>query len=367
MNSSFWKDRSVFITGHTGFKGTWLSLWLTELGAKVSGFSLPPPTNPSLSAAINGTNFIFHSEIGSINDLHALQKAVQSAAPEVVFHLAAQPLVRESYRNPAETFQTNVMGTVNLLESIRRVSSVKAIVLISSDKCYENRGIPIGYVEEDPLGGHDPYSASKGAMEIVSASYRRSFFEPLRIGIATARAGNVIGGGDWSSDRLIPDLARAFSEKKVAMIRNPQAVRPWQHVLDPLSGYILLAEALYSEPDLFGKGWNFGPDPAASRTVGKLATQFATAWSPTAEWDWDRETASFHETDLLYIDSSKAKDILGWSNRLNFEHSVSSTARWYLSFYSRKRSVSLLNITLDEIGLFVKNSSASSCTKDAVS
>lgn len=271
MNRSFWKNKRVFLTGHTGFKGAWLSLWLEEMGALVSGYSLAPNTNPSLfKLASVGKNM--NSYIGDIRDLASLQRAMTAAKPDIVLHLAAQPLVRESYINPLETYSTNVMGTVHFLECIRSISSIRAAVIVTSDKCYENKEWPWSYRENEPMGGYDPYSNSKGCAELVTASYRSSFFnssnyESHGVALASARAGNVIGGGDWAKDRLVPDILKSFEDSKKVIIRNPNAIRPWQHVLEPLSGYLTLAQSLFEKGPTNADAWNFGPSESEAKSV----------------------------------------------------------------------------------------------------
>jgi len=278
---AFYKGKSVFITGHTGFKGSWLALWLHELGAEVTGFALPPNTTPAHFNLIGLKDLVRHIE-GDIRDIQAVKHAVDIAKPEIVFHLAAQALVRDSYDDPKTTFDTNIGGTVNILEAIRHCPTVKAIVVVTSDKCYDNKEWVWGYRESDPLGGHDPYSASKGATEIVCAGYRLSYFNKdgcgPHLGFATARAGNVIGGGDWSKDRIIPDCVRALSQNKPIVLRNPLATRPWQHVLDPLYGYLLLAKNLWYQPNRFSGAWNFGPGLSDQITVAELAERFIAVW-----------------------------------------------------------------------------------------
>jgi len=277
MTVSFWHGKRVFLTGHTGFKGGWLALWLEKLGAVVTGYALDPSTHPSLHALASGRS-TSNSVIADIRDLPRLRSALKECRPDVVFHLAAQPLVRHSYADPVETYSTNVMGTVNLLEATRACDSVRAVVVVTSDKCYENREWPWGYRENEPMGGYDPYSNSKGCAELVVASYRSSFFNEAHhsdhgVALATARAGNVIGGGDWSADRLVPDLLRAFGEGRTADIRNPHAVRPWQHVLEPLHGYMMLAERLFTEGPSWAQPWNFGPADTDARPVSWIADQ----------------------------------------------------------------------------------------------
>lgn len=320
-----YRGKRVLLTGHTGFKGSWLALWLHELGAKVVGISLSPETMPNhwdlLAIPIEDRRL-------DIRNADALMLAIQEAAPEIVFHLAAQPLVRRSYHAPLQTWSTNVMGTANVLEACRRTNSVRAIVVVTSDKCYENREWPWGYREIDRLGGHDPYSASKAGTELVAASYRASFFSAESSALlATARAGNVIGGGDWSEDRLIPDLVRALTNGERLPIRSPQATRPWQHVLESLSGYLLLGQHLLAGNKAFAEAWNFGPEPEGNRTVAEVLGKLTAYW-PTLRWTIT-ETPQFHEATLLYLDSSKARTRLQWQPVWNFELALAKTAEWY--------------------------------------
>ena len=328
LDAETWQGRHVLVTGHTGFKGAWLCLWLARMGARVTGFALAPEGRPNLfDLAAVGSQV--QSTIGDLRDAGAVGSALKESQPEVVFHLAAQSLVRRSYAEPAQTFDTNVMGTVNLLEAVRQVLSVRAVVVVTSDKCYENRGIARGYVEDDPLGGHDPYSASKGCAEIVAASYRRSFFhEKGMAAIASARAGNVIGGGDWSQDRLLPDLIRAFESGRPALIRNPAAIRPFQHVLEPLAGYLQLAAALLSDGPAQARGWNFGPDAASTATVGAVADIAAAAWGGSAGWTTDGSVHP-HEAAVLMLDASAARQRLHWTPRLPLARAVADTIAWH--------------------------------------
>jgi CDP-glucose 4,6-dehydratase len=334
----FWSGKRVFLTGHTGFKGSWLSLWLQSLGAEVTGYALDPLTNPSLfEVARVGEGM--HSVIADIRDLPTLQRAMQVVQPEIVFHLAAQPLVRESYRSPVETYATNVMGTVHLLEAVRHTPGVKAVVNVTSDKCYENREWVWGYREHEPMGGYDPYSNSKGCAELVTAAYRNSFFNSTthsdRLStppaVATARAGNVIGGGDWAADRLIPDLLRAFDAGQPAVIRSPHAIRPWQHVLEPLSGYLRLAERLYDTGAAFAESWNFGPDEADARPVAWIANRLVELWGEGARWEQDGGH-HLHEAHYLKLDCAKAKARLGWVPRWSLEQSLRATVHWHRSY-----------------------------------
>jgi len=333
INPDFWKGKRVFLTGHTGFKGSWLSLWLQQLGAEVTGFSLPPPTQPSLFKLANVEKGMT-SLIGDIRDLERLSSALQDSKAEIVFHLAAQPLVRLSYKSPVDTYSTNVMGTVNLLESIRRNRGVRSVVIVTTDKCYENREWVWGYREDEPMGGHDPYSNSKGCAELVVSAYRRSFFyDPKGAQIASARAGNVIGGGDFAEDRLIPDIVRAAIGKQKLLIRNPNATRPWQHVLEPLSGYLLLAERLYQENGSnFAEGWNLGPNDHQTLPVKHIVELMLSEWKDFSCAVAFDDKATLHEAQVLKLDISKAKSRLGWRPVLNIQEAISLTAAWYNTF-----------------------------------
>lgn len=332
VNESFWQNKKVFLTGHTGFKGSWLSLWLQMLGAKVYGYSLEAPTEPNLftcAGIVSG----MESMIADIGDFKRLEAAIQGFAPDIVIHMAAQSLVRESYDNPMETYATNVMGTVNLLEAIRKTPSVSAAIIVTSDKCYENKEWCWGYRENDRLSGHDPYSNSKACAEMVVSAYFSSFFssDVRKIGLATVRAGNVIGGGDWAADRLVPDLIRAFSNSKKAVIRNPSAIRPWQHVLEPLSGYLMLAEQLMETPGLSG-AWNFGPGYDDTKSVGEIVSVLSTVWGGDVESTIDSGSHP-HEANLLKLDCNKAHSLLGWSPRLNLDAALEMTASWYKAYF----------------------------------
>jgi CDP-glucose 4,6-dehydratase len=329
---NFWNGRSVLISGHSGFKGTWLALWLQSLGARVTGYSLDPPTHPNMCESV-GLSPSINSVKGDICDGELLQQTFLDAKPEVVFHLAAQPIVLLSYNAPVETFRTNVLGTATLLEAVRKTSSAKAVVIVTSDKCYENRESVQGYRETDALGGSDPYSSSKACAELVTAAYRSSYFRADRyrdhgVAVATARAGNVIGGGDWAADRLVPDLVRAVEQGREAEIRNPLAVRPWQHVLEPLSGYILLAHRLYKSGPEFAEPWNFGPAETESRSVGWIADSFLQLWNDVERWKPDRGE-HLHETRYLRIDSSKATQRLHWRARWSTAKALAESVRWY--------------------------------------
>lgn len=331
MKPAFWRDKRVLLTGHTGFKGSWLSLWLQSLGAQVTGYALAPPTNPSLFE-IAEVDQGMTSIIGDIRDLDKLQTAFAEHQPEIVIHLAAQPLVRYSYQNPVETYSTNVMGTVHLLETVHNTPGVKAVVNITSDKCYENREWVWGYRENEPMGGFDPYSNSKGCAELVSAAYRSSFFSAENyvrhgVAIATVRAGNVIGGGDWAQDRLIPDILAAFEQGSKVDIRNPHAIRPWQHVMEPLRGYLTLAEQLFEHGPSFGEGWNFGPNDEDAKPVGWIVEQMAALWGADAQWHIDTSEHP-HEAHYLKLDISKARSRLDWHPALRLKDALALIVDW---------------------------------------
>ena len=342
FDNIIYKNKRVLITGHTGFKGSWLALWLSELGAKVTGYALAPETDPSHFALLGIK--INHIE-GDIRDRKKLQDVFKAYQPEIVFHLAAQPLVRRSYRDPALTFDTNIMGTVNLLEACRVTSSVRVIVNITSDKCYENQEWVWGYRENDPMGGYDPYSASKGAAEIVTASYRRSFFNNDDYGknhetlVATCRAGNVIGGGDWSEDRLIPDIVRAIQKGETLQIRSPEATRPWQHVLDALSGYLLLGQKLLEGNTTYADAWNFGPSDTDTLRVRELCARFEALW-PTARFKWAEEPPTLHEASTLKLDCSKAHTLLQWHGKWSADQTIEKTVEWYRHYIENKEILS---------------------------
>jgi CDP-glucose 4,6-dehydratase len=344
VNPAFWRGKRVLLTGHSGFKGSWLALWLDSLGAKVSGFSLDVPTSPSLFEAARVRESLRDTR-GDVRDLHAVRAAMDEARPEVVFHLAAQSLVRQSYAQPVETYATNVMGTAYMLEAARSAASVRAVLIVTSDKCYDNRESGRAYVETDPIGGHDPYSSSKGCAELVTAAYRNSFFKETKAGIASARAGNVIGGGDWSQDRLIPDIYRAAAAREPVRIRNPKAVRPWQHVLEPLAGYLLLAERLHAEGTPAAGAWNFGPDKADSRPVAEVADRVVKLWGDGLRWEQDSASHP-HEAILLRLDSAKARKHLAWQPRLALDDALAWTVDWYRAFLGRQdmRRVTLAQI-----------------------
>lgn len=356
MNPAFWKNRRVFLTGHTGFKGSWLSLWLLRLGARATGYSLSAPTQPSLfeSAGLaDGMNSIY----GDVRDLKSLQTALAETQPEVVLHLAAQSLVRDSYENPLETYEVNVMGTAKLLEAARRVPGVRAIVVVTSDKCYENREWVWGYREDEGMGGRDPYSSSKGCAELVTAAYTSSYF-PVReydkhgVAIASARAGNVIGGGDWAKDRLLPDIIRAIQAGEPVIIRNPDAIRPWQHVLEPLRGYLDLAEALVEKGPEFNGGWNFGPGEEDTHPVAWIAENITRAWGEEARWELDRRTHP-HEAHYLKLDCSKARSLLNWTPGLKLPLALKWIVSWYREYYRNSSDANAIrDLALQEIARY---------------
>jgi len=347
VDPSFWKGKKVFITGHTGFKGSWLSLWLASMDAKITGYSLQANTAPNLFEVLLIDSLLEKSHFADIRDLATLQKVMFETKPDVVIHMAAQPLVRHSYLNPVETYATNVMGTVNVLESTRNVDSVCSTVVVTTDKCYENKEWVWGYRENEPMGGYDPYSNSKGCAELVTSAYRQSYFSNnnSRNSVASARAGNVIGGGDWSEDRLIPDAIKAFEANKVLMIRNPLATRPWQHVLEPLSGYLILAQALYEHGSTFASGWNFGPSDEDNRSVQEVVDILISGWGQKAHWENDGSEQP-HEANLLKLDCSKAKIYLGWTPKWNIEMAIEKVIQWQKAFRNKEN---MQEITLSQI------------------
>ncbi len=353
MNKAFWNNRSVLLTGHTGFKGSWMSLWLQSLGAKLTGYALAPQTNPSMFDAVDAAKGMDH-RIADIRDRQAMLDAVQAAQPEVVIHMAAQPLVRLSYDEPVETFDTNVMGTVNLLDACRQCPSVRSVVVVTTDKCYENREWIWGYREDEAMGGHDPYSASKGCAELVTSAYRRSFFQrgdgmhPARL--ATARAGNVIGGGDWALDRLIPDMVQAFSRGDEVVIRSPHAIRPWQHVLEPLGAYLLLAEKLHAGTDDFAEAFNIGPNQSDAQPVSWIVDRMTASWSDSASWRLDDQVQP-HEATSLHLDISKAMARLNWKPTLDLAQAIDWLVAWYRAFY--EGSTDMRELTLSQISQFM--------------
>ncbi|HWV17796.1 MAG TPA: CDP-glucose 4,6-dehydratase [Rhodocyclaceae bacterium] len=327
VRPQFWRGRRVLLTGHTGFKGSWLSLWLQSMGAIVRGVALAPPTEPALFRVANVAEGMDHC-IADIRDFSLLQSLVREFQPEIVIHMAAQPLVRQSYQQPLETYATNVMGTAHVLESARHTASVRAIVNITTDKCYENREWVWGYRENEPIGGYDPYSSSKGCAELVSSAYRNSFLKEAGIAMATARAGNVIGGGDWAADRLVPDILCALERQESVQLRNPHAVRPWQHVLEPLSGYLVLAERLHEQGQAFAESWNFGPRDEDAQSVQWIVERLCTAWGNNATWI-PQNGEHPHEAGFLKLDISKARQRLQWSPRWNLETALTRVAEWH--------------------------------------
>jgi len=354
VDNSFWKNKRVFVTGHTGFKGGWLCLWLQSMGAKVTGFSLPAPTTPSIFCEASvGSNM--SSIVGDIRDLEAVSSALKKADPQYVFHLAAQPLVRRSYSDPVETFSTNVMGTVNLLEAARKLENLNAILNVTTDKCYQNHEWDWGYRESDELGGHDPYSNSKACSELVTASFRSSYYsgDHPRSGnamsIATARAGNVIGGGDWAEDRLIPDVIRSLMDGEVPQIRNPSSIRPWQHVLDPLAGYLILAQAMGGSPGEYSEAWNFGPSADEAKPVSWIVNQLCTSWGDNSIWERPEGQSQLHETKYLKLDTSKAQNRLGWKPQYSIIQAIAMVVEWS---QAHNDGVNMREFTLSQISKY---------------
>lgn len=353
MNSAFWNGKRVLLTGHTGFKGSWLSLWLQSMGTHVVGYALAPPTNPSLFVVAEVEKGMT-SIVGDIRDASHLQKVFAEHRPEIVIHMAAQPLVRYSYIEPVETYATNVMGTVNLLEAVRSTDSVKAVVNVTTDKCYENREWVWGYRENEAMGGFDPYSSSKGCAELVTAAYRNSYFHPDKypthgVAIASGRAGNVIGGGDWADDRLIPDIMRAITQSKPVNIRNPHATRPWQHVLEPLSGYLVLAQKLFEEGAAYAEGWNFGPNDEDAKPVQWIVERLTSTWGENASWTLDGKEHP-HEAHYLKLDCSKAKARLDWHPRWHLEDALGAIIDWHRAYRDCKE---MKTLTLSQIQQYV--------------
>ena len=335
MNPAFWKNKKVLITGHTGFKGSWLSLWLQTMGSRVVGYSLAPPTIPNFFT-IGDIARDMVSVRGDVCDLEGLKETVKSHRPEIIIHMAAQSLVRYSYKNPVETYSTNVMGTVNILETVRQLGGVRVVLIITSDKCYENMGRKLGFKESDPMGGYDPYSSSKGCAELVTSAYRNSFFPPAGysshgVAIASTRAGNVIGGGDWGEDRLLPDIVRSILADRPVIIRNPNAIRPWQHVLEPLSGYLRLAERLWEKGAEFAGGWNFGPDDDDCKPVQWILETLNHKWHGGIKWI-SSSAENPHEADYLSLDCSKSNRLLGWSPKLNLAAALELLVEWYQGY-----------------------------------
>lgn len=355
INPSFWHGKKVFVTGHTGFKGSWLCLWLEKMGAIVRGYSLPAPTEPSLFETASVSRRLV-SEEGDIRDFFHLRESLNDFKPEIVFHMAAQPLVRLSYDEPIETYSTNVMGTVYVLEAIKQVGGVKAIVNITSDKCYENREWVWGYREDEAMGGYDPYSNSKGCAELVAAAYRNSFFNPEKYrehgtALASVRAGNVIGGGDWAKDRLIPDILRSFENQKPVIIRNPHSIRPWQHVLEPLSGYLLVAQKLYTDGTAYAEGWNFGPNEMDATPVQSIVETMVELWGDGASWQLDGQEHP-HEAHYLKLDCSKAKMRMGWHPRWDLNTTLTRIVAWHKAWLTGS---DMREYTLNEINEYMNS------------
>jgi len=348
LSAEFWEGKRVFLTGHTGFKGGWMIALLKHLGAEVFGFALPPETQPNIFDLTEAADELYGQVLGDIRSADALRTALHAAAPDIIIHMAAQALVGRGYDDPAATYETNVMGTLHLFEAIRSLGSQPIVLNVTSDKCYENREWIWPYRENDPMGGHDPYSSSKGCAELLTASYRESFFRQKGIRLASARAGNVIGGGDWSSARLVPDALRAFDAGKPLVLRAPRAVRPWQHVLEPLGGYLCLIENMATTPE-FCAGWNFGPDPRDTRPVGwvvdRLYHHLGYPTQPQAQ------TAGYHEAGLLSLDSSKARAQLGWAPRWSLETALQKTAEWHLAWRAQKN---MKKVTAEQISTFLE-------------
>lgn len=348
MDFSFWNNKKVLITGHTGFKGSWLSFWLKMLGAEVCGYSLSPETSPNLFENLKLENLI-ESNIGDIRDLESFESVVKGFQPEAVFHLAAQSLVRRSYREPVETYTTNVIGTVNILEAIRRVDCVKSVVIATTDKVYKNNEWHWAYRENERLGGFDPYSNSKACAELAVDSYRNSFFQESETFIATARAGNVIGGGDWSEDRLLPDVFRSLIFGEDLLVRNPNSVRPWQHTLEPLSGYLLLSQKLFEGESEFAEAWNFGPSEDDSKSVGFILDGIKELWDEDVNWKI-AEGKHPHEASLLKLDSAKARNKLKWRSALSLKEALELTTDWYKEF---KNKANLAEVTKNQIEFYI--------------
>lgn len=351
INKNFWHNRSVFLTGHTGFKGGWLALMLSYLGAKVNGFALEPTETLNFFNQTNLKDIVRSSVFGDIKNYKILLQSMENSKPSVVIHMAAQSLVRKSYKLPIDTYLTNVIGTANVLEASRSVSSVEAILNITSDKCYENLETQKPYVENDKLGGLDPYSSSKACAELISSAYQSSFFNNSKITIATARAGNVIGGGDWAEDRLVPDFFRAHFSEKILHIRSPSAVRPWQHVLEPLTGYLMLAEKLVTNSKDFSGAWNFGPSKSEEKTVLWMVNELEKLF-PNTKWKFEKDDQKMHESNLLKLDASKANIKLGWKPRWSLNTALNMTAKWYMK---SKENNLMQNFCIEQIKFYLSS------------
>jgi CDP-glucose 4,6-dehydratase len=341
---AFWNGKRVFVTGHTGFKGSWLCTWLSSLGAEAHGFALAPPTNPSMFVHAGVEPVLASSTIADIRHRERLQAAMQNARPDVVFHLAAQPLVRRSYSDPIETYEINVLGVAYLLEAVRATAGVKVVINVTTDKCYHNQEWLWGYRESEALGGRDPYSSSKACAELLTAAYRQSFFSAAGVAVATARAGNVIGGGDWADDRIVPDVFRALDNGTELRVRAPEAVRPWQHVLEPLSGYLSLAQHMYAGGDTFAEAWNFGPSEEDARSVAWVIQRLASR-HPDLKWQRDGGPQP-HEAGLLKLDSTKARQRLGWRPRWRLDTALAKTSDWHEAW---KQGQDMHQLTLAQI------------------
>ena len=348
IDNSFYKNKKVLITGHTGFKGAWLTIWLSSLGAKITGIALEPKTKKDIYV-LSGIEQEINNYLQDIRDLKKMKSIFIKEKPEIVFHLAAQPLVLESYNNPHYTYETNIMGTVNILEAIRNTSSVRSVVMVTSDKCYDNRETEEGYSEKDPLGGYDPYSSSKGAAEIVINAYRNSFFaDSYSCGISSARAGNVIGGGDWSQNRIIPDCVKAFEKGNKVYLRNPGAIRPWQHVLEPIGGYLKLAAQLYNNPRKYSEAWNFGPEKENQKTVLEITERFIEYYNQGGiDYDYSPKN---HETSILALNISKSKEKLDWNPLFDLNETLKLTAEWYLGYQKQD----MMRYTMEQIENYIK-------------
>jgi len=347
IDQNFWQGKRVFLTGHTGFKGSWLSLWLSSLGAEVKGYALNPPTSPSLFNEAKVDSLI-DSQIGDIRDQDTLHESMTKFSPDILIHMAAQPLVRYSYDAPIETYEVNIIGTAKVLEVARSCANLKAIVNITTDKCYENDGRSEGYKEDDKMGGYDPYSSSKGCAEIVASAYRRSFLQDQGIGLSSVRAGNVIGGGDWADDRLIPDILRSFEKNEPVIIRNPKATRPWQHVLEPLSGYLVLAQKMYRDQNKYAEGWNFGPNEQDVKSVDWILNKMIAKW-PNSSWELD-SSSNPHEANFLQLDISKAESKLGWKPIWELSHTLEKIIDWHQAWINKE---DMQTVCLSEIKAYM--------------
>lgn len=350
VDKQFWKNKRVYLTGHTGFKGGWLSLWLNSMGAEVKGYALEPVTIPNLFEEAKIAEKI-ESEIGDIRNLDQLRASMLEFNPDILIHMAAQPLVRLSYKEPIETYETNVMGTVKVLEAARGCSNLKSIISVTTDKCYENKEWAWGYREDEAMGGYDPYSSSKGCAELVTSAYRRSFMQEKGIGLASARAGNVIGGGDWSDDRLIPDVLNAFVNNQAVIIRNPKSTRPWQHVLEPLSGYLVLAQNLYEAPQDYAEGWNFGPKDQDVKPVDWILDKMVDKWGDDASWQLAGQPQP-HEAEFLKLEISKAKSRLDWQPIWSLEQTLERIIRWHQLWLDKEN---MQGICLNEINEYMRD------------